>query len=297
MNNKNFCMSSYLAFRYIEREGMDFYEGLHHENIPLPNPEQFTYVHTALDIDKAIQKVFDSLQGEKLGICLSGGMDSAILAAYMPGCDAYTFRFLGGEYQKEELARAEYYAKYYGLNLHYVDIDWNTVQNCLEPVMRSKNAPVHSIEPQLYQAAMQAKEDGVTHLIIGDCSDVLFGGLDQLLSKDWKFIDVKKRIFAGVSVYPTSENCKKFIKCAELKNGEVAYGDLIIEPEKPELLPCPFCGKENPVLLSAAELDERCEDDPVSYTVCCEYDNGGCGACGGYRETETEAIEAWNKRG
>ena len=37
MNNKNFCMSSYLAFRYIEREGMDFYEGLHHENIPLPN--------------------------------------------------------------------------------------------------------------------------------------------------------------------------------------------------------------------------------------------------------------------
>ena len=155
-------MSSYLAFRYIEREGMDFYEGLNHENIPLPNPEQFTYVHTAQDIDKAIQKVFDSLKGEKLGICLSGGMDSAILAAYMPGCDAYTFRFLGGEYQKEELARAEYYAKYYGLNLHYVDIDWNTVQNCLEPVMRSKNAPVHSIEPQLYQAALQAKSDGVT---------------------------------------------------------------------------------------------------------------------------------------
>ena len=69
-------MSSYLAFRYIEREGMDFYEGLNHENIPLPNPEQLTYVHTAEDIDKAIQKVFESLKGEKLGICLSGGMDS-----------------------------------------------------------------------------------------------------------------------------------------------------------------------------------------------------------------------------
>ena len=186
-------MSSYLAFRYIEREGMDFYEGLHHENIPLPNPEQFTYVHTALDIDKAIQKVFDSLQGEKLGICLSGGMDSAILAAYMPGCDAYTFRFLGGEYQKEELARAEYYAKYYGLNLHYVDIDWNTVQNCLEPVMRSKNAPVHSIEPQLYQAALQAKADGVTRLIVGESSDLIFGGMDQLLSKDWTVEDFAKR--------------------------------------------------------------------------------------------------------
>ena len=186
-------MSSYLAFRYIEREGMDFYEELHHENIPLPNPEQFTYVHTAKEIDTAIQKVFDSLQGEKLGICLSGGMDSAILAAYMPGCDAYTFRFLGGEYQKEELARAEYYAKYYGLNLHYVDIDWNTVQNCLEPVMRSKNAPVHSIEPQLYQAALQAKADGVTRLIVGESSDLIFGGMDQLLSKDWTVEDFAKR--------------------------------------------------------------------------------------------------------
>ena len=182
-------MSSYLAFRYIEREGMDFYPELHHENIPLPNPEHFTYVHTAQDIDNAIQKVFDSLKGEKLGICLSGGMDSAILASYMRGCDAYTFRFLGGEYQKEELARAEYYAKYYGLNLHYVDINWNTVQNCLSPVIRSKNAPVHSIEPQLYQAAIQAKADGVTRLIVGESSDLILGGMDQLLSDVWSVED------------------------------------------------------------------------------------------------------------
>jgi glycerol-3-phosphate cytidylyltransferase len=100
---------------------------------------------------------------------------------------------LGGEYQKEELARAEYYAKYYGLNLHYVDIDWNTVQNCLEPVMRSKHAPVHSIEPQLYQAALQAKADGVTRLIVGESSDLIFGGMDQLLSKDWTVEDFSKR--------------------------------------------------------------------------------------------------------
>ena len=186
-------MSSYLAFRYIEREGMDFYEGLHHENIPLPNADLFTYVHTAKDIDAAIQRVFDSLKGEKLGICLSGGMDSAILASYMRGCDAYTFRFLGGEFQKEEFARAEYYAQYYGLNLHYVDIDWHTVEQYLPIVMRAKNAPVHSIEPQLYQAAMQAKADGVTRLIVGESSDLIFGGMDQLLSKDWTVEDFAKR--------------------------------------------------------------------------------------------------------
>ena len=193
MNKKNFCMSSYLAFRYIEQDGMDFYEGLRHENISSPDSELLTYVRTADDIDVAIQKVFDSLKGEKIGICLSGGMDSAILASYMRGCDAYTFRFLGGEYQKEELARAEYYAKYYNLNLHYVDINWETVEKYLEPVIREKNAPVHSIEPQLYQAALQAKQDGVTRLIVGESSDLIFGGMDQLLSKDWLFEEFKKR--------------------------------------------------------------------------------------------------------
>jgi len=193
MSNKNFCMSSYLAFRYIEREGMDFYEGLHHENIPTPDEKSLTFVRTADDIDRELQKVFDGLKGEKLGICLSGGMDSAILASYMRGCDAYTFRFLGGNFQKEELARAEYYAQYYGLNLHYVDINWQTVVTCLKPVMRHKNAPVHSIEPQLYQAALQAKGDGVTRLIVGESSDLLFGGMDGLLSQDWTLEDFKKR--------------------------------------------------------------------------------------------------------
>ena len=43
------------------------------------------------------------------------------------------------------------------------------------------------------------------------------------------YIDSKKRIFAGISLYKTSDNCIKTIKCAELRNGEIAYGDLIIE--------------------------------------------------------------------
>ena len=193
MTDKQFCMSSYLAFRYIERSDKDFYDGLKHENIrPIPQEETIP-VHTTADIDREIQKQFDALRGKRLGIFLSGGMDSACLASYMKGADAYTFRFLGGEFQKEELRKAEYYAKYYGLNLHYVDIDWSIVEKYLAPCMEHKGAPVHSIEPQLLAGALQAKADGIELMIIGESSDLLFGGMDKLLAKDWAFDEFSKR--------------------------------------------------------------------------------------------------------
>ncbi len=195
MIDKNFCMSSYLALRYIEKDNMEFYNGLKHENIKLIPNSQKIKVRTAKDINNEMLKTFSCLKEEKLGILLSGGMDSAILASYLPeGTDAYTFRFQNGEFQKDELNRAEYFAKYYKLNLHYVDINWNdTVEKYLNSLMKSKCAPVHSIEPQILQGALQAKADGVSTMIIGESSDLIFGGMDQLLSKDWDYDSFVKR--------------------------------------------------------------------------------------------------------
>lgn len=187
MTDKKYCMSSYMAFRYIEDDNKDFYDVGGHSNIkPLPDSERIL-VHTADDIDRGIGKQMEQFKDKKKGIMLSGGMDSAIVASYLRGSDAYTFRFLGGEYQKEELSRAEYYAKYYGLNLHYVDIAWDTVISHLDACMEAKHAPVHSIEPQILQAALQAKADGVEMMFVGESSDLIFGGMDGLLAKDWTF--------------------------------------------------------------------------------------------------------------
>ncbi len=48
------------------------------------------------------------------------------------------------------------------------------------------------------------------------------------------FISSEKRIFAGISIYRTSDDCDKTIKCRELKKGEICFGDLIIStPKKP----------------------------------------------------------------
>ena len=122
--------------------------------IPASNDKK-VLVYTSDEIGAEIELFLEQFRDKKLGILLSGGMDSAICASYMKGCDAYTFRFLNGDFQKEELRRAEYYAKYYDLKLHYVDINWNTVEDYLDLVVKSKAAPVHSIEPQILQAALQ----------------------------------------------------------------------------------------------------------------------------------------------
>lgn len=193
MIDKNYCMSSYMAFRYIEKDDFDFYPGIHHENIkPIPD-EQRIPVHTSEEIGHEIEKQIKQFEGRKKGIMLSGGMDSAIVASYLPGAEAYSFRFLGGDFQEEELRRAKYYAGYYGLNLHYVDINWDTVIQYLEPVMKAKAAPVHSIEPQILQAAQQAKNDGVEIMFVGESSDLIFGGMDQLIGQDWTFDDFMNR--------------------------------------------------------------------------------------------------------
>ena len=191
MIDKNFCMSSYLAFRYIERDDVEFFAGLQHKNFK-PVKEKVK-VSTADEIDIAIEKNFSKLRDKKLGIMLSGGMDSAILASYMRGCDAYTFRFLDGTIYQDELKRAEYYSKIYDLKLHYVDINWQTIEPKIDSLLKTKGAPVHSIEPQLVVAAEQAKADGVEMIIVGESSDLIFGGMDQLLAYDWNFDDFVKR--------------------------------------------------------------------------------------------------------
>lgn len=192
--DKDFCCSSFLSFRFIEKDNIDFFDGLHHRTYKLHRREELKGIGDEIELDNELKEIFKSVEDKKLGILLSGGMDSACLASYMPkGSDAYTFRFLNGKYDPEELHRAEIFAKECKLNLHYVDINFDIIKECLKPVMDSKNAPVHSIEPQLYKASLQAKEDWVNMLVIGDAADYVFYGMDGLLSKDWTLDEFYKR--------------------------------------------------------------------------------------------------------
>lgn len=67
-----------------------------------------------------------------------------------------------------------------------------------------------------------------------------------------------------------------------------------------KLLPCPFCGKTDTLIMAddwddLAVLDVEPTSDN-SFAVTCDFTAGGCGAQGGYRKTPEDAEAAWNAR-
>lgn len=59
-----------------------------------------------------------------------------------------------------------------------------------------------------------------------------------------------------------------------------------------ELKPCPFCGNTKSV---ECVKEKNCYGDNYYYVGCVPF-YGGCGASTCTRDTEDEAIEAWNRR-
>ena len=59
--------------------------------------------------------------------------------------------------------------------------------------MKHKGAPIHSIEVQIYKAALEAKKDGIDTLIFGESADVNYGGMSNILSRDWTFDEFVER--------------------------------------------------------------------------------------------------------
>lgn len=192
---KDFCLSSYIAFRYIWKDGMDFYKGFAHHNYEAIKDEDKIPVVTSEDIDREIQKQVDALyeKYENIGILLSGGMDSANLAAYLkPGSHAYTFVSSTGVFDAD-VERAKKYCEKFGLKHHLIEITFDDYKMYTPVVMSAKCAPVHSIEPQIYKAAIHAKKDGVEMVLVGESADLIFGGMDKLITPKWDFDGFAKR--------------------------------------------------------------------------------------------------------
>lgn len=191
--DKTYCASSYLMFRTLaDRDrcfSMDFmpYLYTHLKNLyPIHNSEEL--------VEYFKVRIPNICNTSKTALALSGGIDSAVLASFMPkGSIVYTFKcVVPGMEVTDETSIAAKYAEIYGLDHRIIEIYWEDFENYTPILMKHKGAPIHSIEVQIYKAALQALADGMDTIIFGESADLNYGGLSGLLSKDWtigEFVD------------------------------------------------------------------------------------------------------------
>jgi len=187
-----FCCSSYLTYRYIVEPGRSWADGVA-PAFPIVPEKHRSDVSSADEILAALRALVADVVPSETGILLSGGIDSAILAALLPeGTRAYTVRFVA-EGAADESPAAATYAAHCRLRHSVVDVTWEDYKRAVPTLMRRKQAPLHAVEVGLYHLARAASADGLSRLIVGNGADSTFGGLDGLLSRDWSFSEFVDR--------------------------------------------------------------------------------------------------------
>ena len=193
MVDKSFCMSSYLMYRYVYDKNRSFSEGVPCRQVDLDFPRVPVRDKNTL-YDALKHSVDEAAADGKAALALSGGIDSAILARLLPpGTKAYTFRcVIPGKKVTDESEPARKWAELNHLEHEVIDITWDDVVAAADICMKHKGAPIHSIEAQIYIAAVKAKSEGKTRFIFGENADIIYGGMNGLLEKDWlysEFVD------------------------------------------------------------------------------------------------------------
>ncbi len=91
MVNKQFCMSSYLMYRYVYDNSYSFQDGVSCTQVDL-GFDRFPVKDKSSLYELLKKYVDEACKDGKAALALSGGIDSAILARLVPaGTKAYTF--------------------------------------------------------------------------------------------------------------------------------------------------------------------------------------------------------------
>ncbi len=188
MIDKVFCSSSFLMYRTIVDKNKLFDNKIKPSFADLDFKREL--IKNSDDLFTSLKRqVAEATKDGKAALCLSGGIDSAILAKFMPkGSTCYTFRcIVPGIEVVDETPMAAKFAEECGLKHKVIEVYWEDFEKYSKVLMAHKGMPFHSIEVQIYKAALKAKEDGFTKLIFGENADIIYGGMNGLLAKDWYF--------------------------------------------------------------------------------------------------------------
>ena len=108
------------------------------------------------------------------------------------GTNTYSIKFVA-DGAIDESIMAQKYAENCNHKFKVIEVDWKDYEESSNYLMQLKKSPLHAIEVALYKAALEAKNDGVQTIFVGNGADSTFGGMDKLLSKDWSFDEFIKR--------------------------------------------------------------------------------------------------------
>jgi asparagine synthetase B (glutamine-hydrolysing) len=209
MIDKIYAMSSFLQFRAVYDTDVKFAE-----HIDLPRRADTTFaanrkpISTSGRLYEHIKKFIErETSSGKAALALSGGIDSAICAKFMPkGSAAYTFKCVVPHKQvTDETAKAKQFCDINELEQRVVEIYWEDYETLSSELFRYIRSPFHSIDVQIYKAALQAKRDGFDTLIFGQGADLIYGGFDKLLSKNWTLGEFIER-YSCVMPYKALKN-------------------------------------------------------------------------------------------
>lgn len=140
--DKLFCMSSYLMYRAIVKPEKVFCKSFptQIEDISFSR-NKISTSDELIDVLKVM--VAEATADGKAAVALSGGIDSAILAKFMPkGSTAYTFKcVVPGVAVTDETEIAATYAKICGLEHKIVEIYWDDVLDSAPILMKHNQIP------------------------------------------------------------------------------------------------------------------------------------------------------------
>ena len=181
------AMSYYLALRHLPFPGLEWVPQVA-PTLPTPNLARYQVTTTDEVIDALAwtTEAVAALDGP-MGLLLSGGIDSAVLAAFMPPdtpCFTVVFDAPGAA---DESAAAAEVAAHWGLPHSIIHVSFADYEAHADHLMANKAAPLHPAEVPLYLVAHHARLQGISALAVGSGADSVFGGLHHLLARDWTF--------------------------------------------------------------------------------------------------------------
>ena len=190
-----------------------------------------------------LERVCATLPAGRVALALSGGVDSAVLAALL-GARATVYTLVPGLPGYGEEAEASAVAARLGLPLRRVHVGPRDYVDSLPAVIAACECPLYNLHPvSRYLLARQVRADGFDALVTGDGADEVFcgtSGADYLpivdaLARAAGLAPVTPFLDRRVAPFVAEDREKRALRALALELG--VPGEIALRPKQPRFAP------------------------------------------------------------